>query len=229
MQRMRVGATSAIAARLMARRDSGKVAILGSSGQAKAQLLGLDEIFSLTDIRVFSPSRDNRERYAREMSAAIGKDVRPCASGPEACAGADIVSCATNSLTPVFLKEWVERGMYVTSIGSRVNEIERAAWPLFDRMAIFNDTDAAYSLRTHDIRLGRDKGEALPDNLPTLPGMLAGHGRGRTRADETVCFLNNLGMGYQFAVAGHVVYEKARAQGIGHELPTEWFTQTEPS
>jgi hypothetical protein len=36
-------------------------------------------------------------------------------------------------------------------------------------------------------------------------------------------------MGYQFVVAGHVVYEKARALGLGHELPTEWFTESEPS
>jgi hypothetical protein len=38
-------------------------------------------------------------------------------------------------------------------------------------------------------------------------------------------FINNLGMGYQFAAAGAVVYRKAREQGLGHELPTEWFTE----
>jgi len=229
MQRMRVGATSAIAAKHLARRGSGRVAILGSSGQARAQLLGLDAVFALTDIRVFSPNRDNRERYAREMSAAIGKDVRPCASGAEACRGADIVSCATNALEPVFMKEWLEPGMYVTSIGSRVAEIERAAWDRFDRIVIFNDSDTAVSLRTHGIRLGSDKGEALPENVPTLPQILAGRAQGRGSDEETTCFLNNLGMGFQFAVTGHVVYEKARKAGIGRELPTDWFTQTEPS
>jgi len=33
-------------------------------------------------------------------------------------------------------------------------------------------------------------------------------------------------MGYQFAAAGHVVYRKARAAGVGRELPTDWFTET---
>lgn len=229
MQRMRVGATSAIAAKHLARRDSRNVAILGSSGQAKAQLLGLDAVFTLADIRVYSPNRDNRERFAAEMSALIGKPVRACADGAAACKGADIVACATNSLEPVFCKEWLEPGMYVTSIGSRVNEIERASWAAFDVMAIFNDTDAAYALRTHGIKLGGDNGEKLPPDLPTLPEIIAGRAHGRTRASETTCFLNNLGMGYQFVVAGHVVYEKARALGLGHELPTEWFTESEPS
>jgi len=33
-------------------------------------------------------------------------------------------------------------------------------------------------------------------------------------------------MGYQFAVAGHVMLERARALGFGHELPTDWFTES---
>jgi alanine dehydrogenase len=39
------------------------------------------------------------------------------------------------------------------------------------------------------------------------------------------CFINNLGLGYQFAVAGSVVYRKARETGADRELPTEWFTE----
>jgi len=34
-----------------------------------------------------------------------------------------------------------------------------------------------------------------------------------------------LGLGYQFAAAGAVIYRKARESGLGHELPTDWFTQ----
>jgi hypothetical protein len=40
-------------------------------------------------------------------------------------------------------------------------------------------------------------------------------------------FLNNLGLGYQFAAAGYVLYNKAKDAGLGHELPTEWFTELE--
>jgi alanine dehydrogenase len=228
MQRTRVGATSAIAARHLARRDSRSVAILGSSGQATAQLQGLDAVFALADIRVFSPDEAHRERFARAMTTLLAKEVRAMESAAAACAGADIVACATNSLAPVFAADWVERGMHVSTIRSGATEIERAAWDRFDRIVIFNDSDTAVALRTHGIKLGSDQGERLPA-FPTLPGILAGKSPGRVRADETTCFLNNLGMGYQFAVAGHVVYEKARAQGLGRELPTEWFTETEPS
>ena len=41
------------------------------------------------------------------------------------------------------------------------------------------------------------------------------------------CFLNPLGLGYQFAAVGSVIYKRAKEQGRGHELPTDWFTETE--
>ena len=49
--------------------------------------------------------------------------------------------------------------------------------------------------------------------------------QGRRRDDEVTCFINNIGLGYQFAAAGSVVYQKAKAAGIGHDLPTDWFTE----
>ena len=39
------------------------------------------------------------------------------------------------------------------------------------------------------------------------------------------CFINNIGLGYQFAAAGAVVYRKAKESGLGHQVPTDWFTE----
>ncbi len=50
--------------------------------------------------------------------------------------------------------------------------------------------------------------------------------RAASPISEVTCFLNNIGLGYQFAAAGAVVYRKAKGSGLGHELPTEWFTET---
>jgi ornithine cyclodeaminase/alanine dehydrogenase-like protein (mu-crystallin family) len=55
--------------------------------------------------------------------------------------------------------------------------------------------------------------------------VIAGKAAGRCSDHEVTCFINNLGLGYQFAAAGAVVYRKARESGIGREIPTDWFTQ----
>ena len=63
------------------------------------------------------------------------------------------------------------------------------------------------------------------DALPTLPELIAGKHEGRSSRDEVTCFVNNVGLGYQFAAAGSVVYRRAREMGLGRELPTDWFTE----
>ena len=50
---------------------------------------------------------------------------------------------------------------------------------------------------------------------------------GRTSSRQVTCFLNPLGLGYQFAAVGAIIYKRAREKDVGLELPTDWFTQKE--
>ena len=59
-----------------------------------------------------------------------------------------------------------------------------------------------------------------------MPQIITGRRAGRSGDDQVTCFLNNLGMGYQFAVTGYLVHRKASEAGIGNDLPTDWFTET---
>ncbi len=234
MQHMRVGATSAVAAKYMAKKGSGTATIIGSGWQARTQLRGLDAVFDLKDIRVFSPSKQSRDNFVQQMGEVLGKEIRACESGAEACRGADIVACATNAVQPVFFKEWLEPGMHLGAIRPAATEIERPAWDKIDVFALLDHEDSPTMIYTHGVRVGEDKAgtgmgmahDAFHASLPALPAIMTGRHAGRTSDTQITCFLNNLGMGYQFAAAGHIVYEKAKAAGIGRELPTDWFTET---
>ena len=63
------------------------------------------------------------------------------------------------------------------------------------------------------------------ETLPTLADLTVGKSPGRTSSDQMTCFLNNLGLGYQFAAVGSLVYRKAKELGVGMDLPTDWFTE----
>jgi len=67
----------------------------------------------------------------------------------------------------------------------------------------------------------RTKVESFPD----LGQVVSGAAPGRERADEITCFVNNVGMGLQFAAAGALVLERARKAGVGHDLPDDWFSE----
>ena len=63
-------------------------------------------------------------------------------------------------------------------------------------------------------------------DYPDLAQLVAGTAPARQGRDEITCFVNNVGVGLQFAAAGALVLDKARAAGLGHELPDDWFSET---
>ena len=54
--------------------------------------------------------------------------------------------------------------------------------------------------------------------------MIVGEIPGRESDTESIYFDNN-SAGLQFAAVGRVVYEAAKEQGLGMEIPMDWFQQ----
>jgi alanine dehydrogenase len=231
MQRIRVGATNALGIRYLARRDAKTVGILGSGWQAGTQLAGAAYVRVITAIRCFSPNPQNREAFSREMSGRLGIEVIPVATPEAAVAGADIVMCATNTVETVFFERWMTPGMHVTSI--KRPEVEAAAIRRADRVVLHtHDATPIHVLARGMVLPEKAEGkgwEVAGDidfrTLPDLPTLMTDAAPGRTADTEVTLFLNNLGLGFQFAAAGAVVYRKALERGLGRDLPTEWFTE----
>ena len=51
------------------------------------------------------------------------------------------------------------------------------------------------------------------------------HQRARETAEQITGFVNNIGLGVQFAAVGAKVFEAAKEKGLGREVPLDWFTQ----
>jgi alanine dehydrogenase len=231
MQRMRVGGTSGLGAKYMARKDAHTVGILGSGWQAGSQLMAICTVRTITSIRCFSPNKENREKFAKEMTETLGVTVTPVDAPESAIKGADIVMCATNTIDNIFFERWLEPGMHLSSI--KRPEIETAALKRCDRVLTHSHEATPMHFTTKDLKVvekSEGKGWKVAEEfdfskMPTLPEMIVGRYQGRANDREITCFMNNLGMGYQFAAAGSVVYRKAMEQGVGREFPTDWFTQ----
>jgi ornithine cyclodeaminase/alanine dehydrogenase-like protein (mu-crystallin family) len=61
--------------------------------------------------------------------------------------------------------------------------------------------------------------------MPRLVDLVGGKAKGRTSPEQTTFFLNVGAIGAQFEVVAAAVYERARAKGLGHAIPDEWFLQ----
>jgi len=231
MQRMRVGAANGLGIKYLARQNAKAVGILGSGWQAGAQLMAACAVREIAIIRCFSPNAQNRDAFAKEMSALLGVEVVPVGQPEEAIKGADIAMCATNSIDHIFFERWIEPGMHVTSI--KRPEIEVKAIKRADRVVIHWNEPSPIHVAAEGVVIeekvegrGWQVAEEIDFKaLPTLPELLVGRTAGRTSDGDVTCFINNIGLGYQFAAAGSVVYRKAKASGLGHDLPTDWFTE----
>src|SRR5512145_526842 len=69
LQRFRVGGANGVAARYMARQNSESAALIGSGWQAGTQVMAACEARKIKKIKVFSPTKANREKFAKETSA----------------------------------------------------------------------------------------------------------------------------------------------------------------
>ena len=232
LQRMRVGATNGLGIKYMARENARTIGILGSGWQAETQLTAACAVRQIESVKCFSPNQENREAFCARMTALLKIPVTPVTQAEEAVGGVDIVMCGSNSLDAIYFHKWIEPGMHLSSI--KKPEIEPDAIRAAHKVVVHTHDTAPILVIAKGANFKeqtKDPGWNAANKIdfkkyPTLPQLIAGHVPGRENDQEVTCFLNNLGLGYQFAAAGSVIYKRAKEQNVGIGLPTDWFTET---
>ncbi len=231
MQRIRVASANGIGIKYMAREDASDVAIIGTGWQAGTQLIAACATRKVNRIRAWSPSAENRATFAAEMTPRLGIEVEAMPDAESAVRGADIVLCSTSSIDPVYFAPWIEPGVHLSSI--KPAEIENAALRQCDHIAVHLREDMPLTFAQEGTGAGEaemakawaEKDGIDFEKLPVISDLITGKVKGRTKPEDVTAFINNIGMGFQFAVAGALVCRKAKEMGIGRDFPTEWFTE----
>ncbi|MEI4271732.1 ornithine cyclodeaminase [Klenkia sp. LSe6-5] len=91
---VRTAATSAVAARALARPGSRRLALVGAGSQAEFQAWGMRTALGITDLAVFDPDPAAVATVVRHLEPA-GFTVTVCATPGEAVRGADVVTTCT--------------------------------------------------------------------------------------------------------------------------------------
>ncbi len=243
LQHMRVGADGGIGVKYLANQDAEVVGMLGSGGMARTHMRAFTQVRNIKKLKVFSPTREHREEFGREMAAAYNMEVVVCDRPEDVYKGADIVAGVTNSAVPVIDGTLLEPGAHIVNVGGsgrpddeslrRVDVYLRfgdAPGPVGKPELAVDDEYLGYEAgpdrsKFGDGRRNRRHGNALPDKRVTLADIVGGKAKGRTnRAQITYSERGNLQGAQFFAVAGRI-YELAKRDGLGRVIPTEWFLQ----
>jgi len=121
VHRYLVGAHVGVATKWLANSGEVGVGLIGSGNLARACLEAVAKVRTVAWVKVFSPNRENRARFAAEASEAFGLRVDAVDTGRDAMDGADVVNCATNNFfrggDAVYAAEWATAGSHVNTIG----------------------------------------------------------------------------------------------------------------
>ncbi len=255
LQHMRVGGGAGIGVKYLAREDSHVVGMLGSGGMARKFLQAFKSVRDIRQCKVYSPTAENREAYAEEMSKRLNIEVIAVDNPQDAIKGVDILSTCTDAMQPVYDADWIEPGMHVTNLGRR--EMPDAAIAKFD-VIIRQGTAGLQMKQTERFQAERGLSPAAyiggtveemkripeknpepglggddPDfsdrgkggDKPDFAALAEGKVEGRTSRDQVTFYRNVGNQGLQFSSVGGVVYEKVKELGLGQKIPTDWFLQ----
>ncbi len=232
-QRMRVGATNGLGVKYLARKNARSAGIIGSGWQAGTQLMALLEARSIEEIRVFSLTKENRDAFVEEMRKLTGANIRAVDSPEECVQDVDIIMAATSSIEPVIKSPWLREGIHVSCIKS--NEVDWAVIERCNRVFVHSSlqqrwTDNVLAGTLHipkEHKQGWWNEEGRYNAVfPDISDLVSGRETGRANDRDITCFINNIGLGLQFAAVGALILEKAKVLGMGTELPAEWFSET---
>jgi len=217
---IRTAAASAAATDALANPDAGDLALLGSGAQARTHLTAMQCVRSLRRVRVWSRTRANAERFARDEGERRGLVIEVAPSAEHAVRDADIVCTTTAAREPILHGDWLARGVHVNAVGACFSTSRELDTEAARRARLFTDCRESCLNEAGDFLIARDEG-AIDDAhlLGELGEVFLGKVPGRvSRGDITI--FESLGIAIEDLAAAHFIHRRAIETGGGMWL--EW-------
>lgn len=218
---IRTGATSALAARFLARSDSRTAACFGAGVQAAFQLRCLAVVLALEHVFVVGRTPARARAFADAMGKELGIPVELAASAREAVRQADLITCATTSTTPLFDGKDLRAGSHVDAVGSFRPETREVDTETVRRARVVVDTYTGARAEAGDLLIPIEEGAITWAHMAAeLAELVTGKKAGRTDREEITLF-KSVGFALEDAAAARLAYERALAAGAGQRISLE--------
>ena len=138
----RTAATAALGAKLLARPDSRRLAVLGTGALSMAMVMAHRSVFDLSEITIWGRSLENAQTVTEKLaymdiSASAASDLQ------SALANADVVVAATTATQPFIRSEWVKPRTHLGLMGAFTPQMAEAEPELLPNVRLFVDSREA--------------------------------------------------------------------------------------
>jgi alanine dehydrogenase len=217
---VRTGAATGVAAKYMAVETATTVSLVGTGWQAEAQAEAILAVRpNLREFQVYSRDFVPRERFCQRMTRKLSVRFTPFDSAEAAVRGTQIIISATTAREPVILANWLSSGDFVAAVGANrltAREIEEEVVARANVVVVDDMTQA--KTEAAELIFANERRRFNWDQAVSLAEVVSGWRPGRHTLEDITLF-KSLGIALEDIAVAALVYEKAREQGIGAELP----------
>ncbi|MFW9792842.1 MAG: ornithine cyclodeaminase family protein [Candidatus Thorarchaeota archaeon] len=210
----RTGAAGAVAAQVLARKNSNNVGILGAGTQGRMQLLALQEIFDIQKVRIWDIEKGLAEQYAKEMSVDVHVVDKPEQVVPDS----DILVTATPSRKALIGADVIHNGLHINAIGadgSGKQELD----PLIMKCASKIVVDSFTQCRSiGEIQHALSEGLITESSIHAEIGEILNGDKTGRESDIEITLFDSTGLSAQDIAAAKIVFDAAKKRGLGKRI-----------
>jgi ornithine cyclodeaminase/alanine dehydrogenase-like protein (mu-crystallin family) len=217
---LKTGASTTVTATYLARSGADTVTIFGAGTLGRMHLRALSHRFPLRRAFILDILPQAAQAYAAELEQELGFPVEPVRldKREQAVCNSDMVFTVTTGDQPLVERAWLRPGAFVARLGS-YQEIALDVITAADKVVV----DDWHYVRP---RIPELKMLAQADRFgfgnvhAEWPDIVAGRKPGRESSAEVIVYIA-LGIWGEYAAILPEVFRRARALGLGRELPSK--------
>jgi ornithine cyclodeaminase/alanine dehydrogenase len=206
---MRTGAATAVAAKYLARKDSGTLGILACGVQGRSNLEALLALFKIKKVMAYDIHEEVAKKFATDMAKKFSVDIEVAKSPCQAVINQDIVVTSGPILkkpTPTIEAGWLKEGAFASPVdfdsywtAEALAQVDRLATDDVEQMKYYRK--AGYFQNT-------------PEPYADLGEIVVGLKPGRKNDSEKLMAIN-LGIALEDMATAPLVYENAKKMKLG--------------
>jgi len=215
---LKTGASTTITTAYLARPDAATVTIFGAGTLGRMHLRALTHRFSLRHAYVLDILPQAAEAYVAELEPEMDFPVEPIPleERERAVREADVIFTVTTGDQPLVERDWLRPGAFVARLGSyqeiALDVVTEADKVIVDNWHYVRPRIPELKMLAQEERFGFENVHA------EWPDVVAGRRPGRESPEEVIVYIA-LGIWGEYAAILPEVYRRARALGLGHQLP----------
>jgi alanine dehydrogenase len=214
---MRTGASAAVSAKWLARKDSKVLAILGTGSVGRGTLATCNEVFAWDEVRVWSRTQESLDRFvAAEQPDYPHLELKPTTDVEQAVRGADVIVTGTHARQYLVDDAWVSPGAHIAALGADLAGEQEIDPQTLKRARVFVD-DIRQCREDGEINVALREGVITEDDVAGEIGkVICGELEGR-QSDDQITVFDSTGIALQDSATVPLEYERAVAAGVGIE------------